>query len=520
MPRRSCTALLIVGAIALSFEAPCSPKSGETIQGPSAKRKTQGQEDSPAVLLPPMLPETLTLDVAQALAVRGNPSLKAAATRVESARWQVKQARAAYYPMIDVSASSSLVRLDANSHRTQSEVNYLLQSYSTSSAEDLLMLGLPAELPILPIPTSYVRFLINALAPKAKLERDFVDSTIGLSLRYQLFDGFARKFTYAATKFGAKESAAGYLEAKRLLLSAVATSYFAATLALEDINVAKADEEFNLRLLKEAKARYAAGAAAFSDQLNFEVRANAGRALLIQADHNHAGAMAGLAQLLGLPRGTFPENVRLASLDEEQPEKLEPPDEDALVGYALAHRPDLLRRSYAVNRTGATAKAWRGAYYPSVGLSATEAATARNGLGFSKGDFGGSVRLDVSYNIYSGGRRRARLKQAKTVHAEAEYELDGVEIAIRTEIRRALEQLVAAQEQIVLQRANAQLVQENRGLVEKAYNAGQTSLVHVNEAQRDLVGAQVQLALARVGLRHAWHNLKTATGETLEAYAE
>jgi hypothetical protein len=62
------------------------------------------------------------------------------------------------------------------------------------------------------------------------------------------------------------------------------------------------------------------------------------------------------------------------------------------------------------------------------------------------------------------------------------------------------------------------LVQRTRDLVEKEYNAGQGSLVRLNEAQRDLTTAQSNLALALVGLRQAWVELETRTGNILATY--
>ena len=56
--------------------------------------------------------------------------------------------------------------------------------------------------------------------------------------------------------------------------------------------------------------------------------------------------------------------------------------------------------------------------------------------------------------------------------------------------------------------------------LEKEYRAGQGSLVRLNEAQRDLTSQQGRLALARVALRLAWHNLRTATAETLADFPE
>ncbi len=78
--------------------------------------------------------------------------------------------------------------------------------------------------------------------------------------------------------------------------------------------------------------------------------------------------------------------------------------------------------------------------------------------------------------------------------------------------------VVTAQSQVALQRENVDLVQRTRDLVEKEYNAGQGSLVRLNEAQKDLTTARSNLALALVGLRQAWVELEPRTGNIVAEY--
>src|SRR5690606_18615930 len=104
---------------------------------------------------------------------------------------------------------------------------------------------------------------------------------------------------------------------------------------------------------------------------------------------------------------------------------------------------------------------------------------------------------------------------AKYAAEEAEHRTDSVSIDVVSDVRTAIQNLATAQQQLILQRATAEFVSRNRDLVEKEYDAGQGSLVRLNEAQRDLIEAQSRLALARVALRQAWHDLRTATAETL-----
>ena len=126
--------------------------------------------------------------------------------------------------------------------------------------------------------------------------------------------------------------------------------------------------------------------------------------------------------------------------------------------------------------------------------------------------------VHVSYNLFAGGRNRAGVAEARAQLDESEYLLEETRLTAAREIRQAAIDLRTAQENLVLQRTTADYVDENRNLVEKEYNAGQGSLVRLNQAQRDLVSAQARLALSRVALHSARHALQTATAETISRF--
>ena len=58
-------------------------------------------------------------------------------------------------------------------------------------------------------------------------------------------------------------------------------------------------------------------------------------------------------------------------------------------------------------------------------------------------------------------------------------------------------------------------MERNRDLVEKEYQAGQASLVRLNQAQLDLTSQQASLARAQVSLMQAQTDFDTATARIL-----
>ncbi len=450
------------------------------------------------------------LETLQRMALDESPSLQAAEARIEQAQARVRQARSAYVPRLDVSGSVTKIWL---SDSDIGGMNPLLLQLGQSGGSSLGTLG----------GTSGGYSGLGGMSGTSSVQGLSPDKfsyyDLSFAATWTVFDGFAREFTNAAARFGARESEAAHQESKRLLLNAVATGYYSALLALEQIDIAEADEAFNLRLLKEAKARRRVGAGSLSDELNFEVRANAARTVLIQARQNNDVALIGLAALVGLPDAAFADVVELARLEPESTGDLVSPDAETLIKYARAQRPDVALGRYAVERAKTGVGVGRAAFLPTVSAQAVHSASDENEQ-FHRDEFSTTVGVTVSYNLFSGGLRRARLAEAKAALTEAERSLAAAEIEVASDVRQAIESLEASQDNLKLQRANADYVQRNRDLVEKGYAAGQASLVRLNEAQRDLIEARARLALARVSLRQAWHDLRTATGETLELLAE
>ncbi len=425
----------------------------------------------------------LDLKTAMAIAIDGSPTLAAAAERVAQATERVKQASAAWWPTLDATASARRVDL-SNATATTNQAT------------------------------------AKAINPAATINNPENYYNAGLTASWLLFDGFNRRFSITAAEYGESQSRASLLEARRLLLSAVAASFHLAQLAREEIAIAEAAEAFNLQQLDNAKARYRVGTGALSDTLNFEIQANAARANRITAERDYSQAATGLAAIMGIPSATLPEAMQLARLQEVSSDYMTMPDGDTELTYAMAHRPDVLQIDYAVKQAKATVERARARYYPAISVSGSMDGARAGDAGLDGDDFGNTIGIYLSYNLFAGGADTARVREAKRIVAEFEKNSEAVRINVADELRQVLSGLDAAQRQLELQQANAALVQQNRDLVEKEYAAGQGSLVRLNEAQRDLTQAQGRLALARVGLRNAWVNVEAASARILERFPE
>jgi outer membrane protein TolC len=422
----------------------------------------------------PALKDLKVLDLKTAVetALAENPSIDAARARVDQAMGREGQANARRWPSLE--GSASVMRQDLAEGRVAP-----MSSFSNPS--DLYAAELRAQ--------------------------------------WVLFDGFSRRHTILAAQFARDGSKAALQDSRRQLVTAVSRAFYTAQLARENISIAGADETFNGGQLEEARTRQKAGAGSLSDALNFEVRVNAARSSVIRARRSYAVSMATLASLLAIPDASFPKGLTLAPLAAESDEEMNLPEGSQQLEVALRHRPDIGQSDKNRARAEAQAQVSKAEHWPSLALQGSLGGEREDDFGFGGDDFGTRVGGTLTYTFSDGGARRARVREAAAAAVEARRNHESLSLSVAAEVRESVAEVKRAQEQLGLQRKNTKLVERNRDLVEKEYHAGQGSLVRLNEAQRDLVNARAQLALALVSLRTAHVSLQAATGEILSVYA-
>jgi outer membrane protein TolC len=471
---------LVAAAAAGAAEPASSPDGDRTLDPPP--RPEWAHEDRhldrfEAVTLPAAdaaLPTPLTLADAQRIAIRHNPGLAAVGERVAQASAQVRQAVASYWPTAVFDGAGSR---NALSDRRLEAERLLIPDQEASTTE-------------------------------------FTARVAGAWL---LFDGFNREYTVAAARHGRSESRAATLDARRLLLSVVAETYYEAQLARQNMRIAEADISFNQRLLHEARMNRQAGLGSSTDEKNFQVRVNASRSILIQQNATLEAAFIALAALMGVEGSRFAGRVSLVPLGEETETELAAPDETSEIAYALDHRPDLQASLYAIQRARATVGQSMSDLWPNLSATAAYQGIRPDDPSFGGEDVETFYGIALTFDLFTGRARAARRAEARSLLREARHRVAHIQLTLAAEIRQAIVTVQAAQQVLTLQNDNTQLVKEVRDIAELEYRAGETSLVRLNEAQRDLVTAEAERAAARVRLRLAWQDLHTATGRALES---
>lgn len=426
--------------------------------------------------------EVLDLETAQRIALKGNPGIVAAQARLEQARARVKQAVAAWWPSLDVTATAARTR--------QSDSAYELAN-------------------------QYPAF------PGQSTDRTYDSSAAGLQATWVLFDGFFRSFKQEQTEFGEKSWAAARRDSQRLLVTAVAEAFLNAQLAQTKVKIAEADKKFYTKQLLDANNRFEVGTGSWGDVLNIKVQLNSARTSSMFGKREYEAAGYGLAALLGVPDSIFPDTVRLAELDKDfKPIEVGEDDAQTLIDEALAARPDIHKLAMQVSEAEALTGQAKAAFWPRVELGGTVNGAQQGDVVVTGDDFGNAVSLNAAWNLFSGGADKARLFEARQKKREISYSLADLRNRVASEVRQDIALLAAAREQVRLQRESVGLVEENRQLAESEYEAGSASLVRLNEAQRDLTTTYGRLAQSLVGYHLARQRLLAATGRNLLPFSE
>lgn len=435
---------------------------------------------------PPVQPDLAGIDIldlktAQSMALASNPTMTAAMERVEQAKARVSQAVASWWPTLDVTATGGRVQ--------RSEKEFSLAQFYPS-------------------------------VPGQSTSRSYDQGAAGLQAAWILFDGFYRSFRHEQAEYGAKSVDAAQRDAQRLLVSAVAAAYLNAQLKQTNVKIAGADMDFYNQQLRDAENRYEVGAGPWGDVLNIKVQLNSAQTIHMLSSREFEAAGYGLAALMGFSEAVLPDHVRLADLDRDLDLGEQENTPEVLIKEAFELRPDVIEMTNRVKEAEAGVGMARAPYYPKLQLTGAINGARQGDVILTGDDFGNSVLLNLNWNLFSGGADKARRFEAEHRYREVKFVQANLFNQVAAEVRQDIALLEAAREQVRLQRESVQLVEENRDLAKNEYEAGEASLVRLNEAQRDLTTTYSRLAQALVAFHQARQRLLASTGRNVEQLQE
>jgi outer membrane protein TolC len=212
-----------------------------------------------------------------------------------------------------------------------------------------------------------------------------------------------------------------------------------------------------------------------------------------------------LDDLLGLPLDT--------KLDLEQIESIGP-DRHPLEEYvqaAWANNPEIAAAEESIKKARAAVTSAKSAFIPDVTVYASD--TWQNGLAFIVNNFG-TVGVQLNYDVFDWGKRRAAIKERDALLQEAEENLKRLKESISAQVERSYnavertKNLVAVADKVVALRRESERLSKNQvteGVVTAANNL---------EAISATYKSQVDLLQANLNYMLAWAQLKQTIGQT------
>ena len=425
-------------------------------------------QENEKYLLPDNL-QTLTLQQAQELALKNNPDFLSIKFSIDSARARYYQQFSSYAPTLNAGMSIS-------------------QSFSKVYA--------------------------GSSSSEPRSQRDGVSPS--LSGQWLIFDSLNREMNILSAKHTLKATEANVNDARRLLLRAVAYAYNDVQLAYAQKEIIKAQIDYSLTMLKDAERKYKAGTALKSDMLNFRVTLRNGQLDMVRINYTIKANLYVLAGYLGLTDGTIPATVKFPPI--KMPDDEYTANIDIYLDQALANRPDLKAarerlQSLRYNFYGSLAKFGPTATFNyQLGYGYDRSITHdRSGDGHSWSSAGNfNYSFNVNWNLFNGFSDYYNVKNIKAEVSASDYMLYQLWLSVITDVRTAYENHKSSIVQAKLAQDICNLTRETRQLVENEYNAGTALVTRLNEAERDLVQAQNNLATAIVNIANTKAQLDAA----------
>ncbi len=321
-----------------------------------------------------------------------------------------------------------------------------------------------------------------------------------VTLSQVLFD-FGKTFASTEAARRLAEQAQEDVELQRQLITlTVKESFININFARRLIRVQEQALERADLNLRSARGFFEVGTRPKSDVARAEVDVANARVDLIRARNAERLARVALNTAMGIPAAT-PTEVQdnlvyqAMTIDRAQ-----------LLGQALAQRPEFKQARLRVDEADARMRRAFRDFFPEINANAS--------YGGARADLNEiwEVGLALSWTIFDGGNRIARLRETKaTVEAE-KSRVRATELDISREVEQAQLNMGEAQERIGAAQTAVASAQENFRLAQGRFDAGVGTILELTDAQLFLTQAQNTEAQALADYRIAVARLERAIG--------
>ena len=522
--------------------------SGAQAQSVDPEWEPDGQ--NPAATSGSADPLVLTLDEAVRTALKKNLDLRAAQLDVEEANARVQEAWGNLYPSLDLSGSYTRNVVTANPFAGSDATSLLGGGGQTEwlAFNERRRLNDRSPITFREFQQRQQDSLAAAGISLGSGGNPFgVDNEFrgGLQLTQTLYSKQAFASVKGSQQF---KDVSRYARDRQvqMVTNEVMTSFYQALLAQERVRVLRERVERAEETLQEVSTRVERGVIPKAQRLGASVELSNARTQRIEARNTADLARDQLKRTIGLSPG---QSIQLrGSLEEQREDGLQQVSLHTIsmskaVDQALKNRPDLERARLNVELREIQTESSRAAFYPRVEAVANFNYAGRvpddrsrvvqdptnpfsfseEQRGFFSDDFWNpsfSVGLQVSWNLFSGFQRSARVEQAEIARRRAGTQRDRLRRAVTLEVRKAIRDLENARERIESQKANVRRASLNYDHVSQRVGEGAASQLELREASDQLDQSRLNYLQAVHDYLVARTDLETALGQPLTSTSE
>lgn len=380
-----------------------------------------------------------------------------------------------------------------------------------------------AYLPSVDINANYNRQLTN-LRPQFSIVNGVpvtgqpLPNTYGLnsSMNLTLFNGFQREAEFDAAKLTMSAASSDITFNKAATKFTITRQYIELLRRKQILNARRESRALAAATLERSRALFDAGVGRSQDVTSQETELSNIDVALVQAEND---VIAGRAQLLNAMNVDAMQEIDIdeASIPADVSEsdiiayRKRMGSESDISERTMSRRADLQSALDRTRAAGETITSARSGYYPTI--SANGGYAWRN---FVIADFDrqGQVfaGLFIRIPVFDQFVTQARVADAELARAQNELETERVRNQIRTDLRNAFAQLELAERGVEISSRAIKFATNNANAARDRFNAGAATIIELQNANNQLITAQINRVTAVYAYHSAVASLEFATG--------
>lgn len=336
-----------------------------------------------------------------------------------------------------------------------------------------------------------------------------------LNVDYVLFDGLGRYYNFKSLK---EEYNLSRLEARETVENTILqlfTVYFEIARLYENIDVLEEGLKISKDRELRAQYQYEYGQANNLAVLNARVDVNNDSINLIQARQQLQNTKRDLNVLLDreMEELGYVVDTTVTFIPKLQLENL--------IAQAAENNVRILQSESSIAISEYDIKVSRSGYLPSVGLTGSYGWNQNIGgptaffPGSTTTTTGLSAGVNLTWNIFDGGRTRVQTKNSRIVNDNQKLLKEQVELEVRRDIANALGTYENKLYIFHVQEENVATNLDNFNRTQEQYKLGQVTSIEFRQAQINLLNAETSLNLAKYEAKLAELELLRLTGQLL-----